>query len=194
MAKRSMKSKTKPNSDSNSKKSTAKQVGTDIILLILRDHKPLKALLKTMKDEKPTYQQKRAAFEKFEPLLMSHAKPEEETWYKMMKSEDESRIQGLEGDVEHGLASQLCEELKATDDQDLFMAKVKVLAELVEHHIEEEEEEMLPDYKKDSTMEERTALGQKYSKMQESLKDQDESSPLIEKGGGLNRNSPNPNL
>jgi hemerythrin superfamily protein len=147
-----------------SKKSQKIEAGADIIELILRDHKPLKALIKTMKSERATYRQKKAAFNEFAPTLIAHAKPEERTWYKNMKSQDDMKVEGLEGDVEHGLADQLCRELKRTKDNDMFEAKVKVLAELVEHHIEEEEEDMLPSFKRKSTKEERAKLGLIYEK------------------------------
>ena len=39
---------------------------------------------------------------------------------------------------------------------------MKVLAELVEHHIEEEESDLLPDFKKRSEKEERIALGAEF--------------------------------
>lgn len=50
-------------------------------------------------------------------------------------------VEGIEGDTEHHLADMLVEQLKTETDEDTFVAKVKVLAEMVEHHIEEEEEE-----------------------------------------------------
>jgi hemerythrin superfamily protein len=134
----------------------------DIITLILNDHKPLKKMIKTLKSEKVKLAKKKEVFEEFAPTLIAHAKPEEKSWYPNLKTEHDMAVEGTEGDVEHGLADQLCEELKSTTDHDLFMAKVKVLAELVEHHIEEEEEELLPTYRKDSTIEEREKVGQKY--------------------------------
>jgi len=151
------------------KKTTQSQNPEDIIQLILNDHLPLKALIEVMKDDEAEYPEKLAAFEEFAPTLVAHAKPEEKTWYVDMKKDDEMVVEGLEGDVEHGLADQLCEELKRTDDEDMFMAKVKVLAELVEHHIEEEEEEMLPEYKKNSTLEERIELGMLYLQFQSEI-------------------------
>lgn len=146
----------------------------DIINLILQDHKPLKDLIEVMKDEDVEYAEKKAAFMQFAPKLVAHAKPEEKTWYVNMKEENDMKVEGLEGDVEHALADQLCEELKHTDDKDMFMAKVKVLAELVEHHIEEEEEDMLPDFKKQSTIEERVELGIKYLAFQAEIEEHGE--------------------
>ena len=138
----------------------------DIIQLILKDHKPLKAMIKIMKSEKGTLAQKKATFEKFAPTLIAHAKPEEKTWYVSMKVTHDMGVEGTEGDVEHGLADQLCTELKATTDHDMFMAKIKVLAELVEHHVEEEESVLLPKFRRASSREERRELGQKYLNLQ----------------------------
>jgi hemerythrin superfamily protein len=140
---------------------------TDIIKLILRDHKPLKRLIRTMKSEEATLPQKKAAFKEFALALIAHAKPEEQTWYKEMKADKKLITEGLEGDVEHGLADQLVKELKRTTNNDMFKAKVKVLAELVEHHIEEEEEDMLPSFKHASKKEERQELGKKYESLRQ---------------------------
>ena len=121
---------------------------TDIVNLILEDHKPLKELIKVMKDSETTPEERFATFKEFAPTLVAHAKPEEEVLYKQMKKNPELLEETYEGEVEHQIADQLVEEIKRTEDVELRSARIKVLAELVEHHIEEEEEELLPDYKK----------------------------------------------
>jgi hemerythrin superfamily protein len=151
--------------NSKKKNKSGETSNIDLIELILRDHKSIKALIKIMKSEDATLAKKKSAFEKFAPTLVAHAKPEEKTWYKKMKLKDDMKLEGLEGDIEHGLADQLCKELKRTKDKDMFKAKLKVLAELVEHHIKEEEEEMLPAYRSHSTQDERAQLGEYYEKM-----------------------------
>lgn len=138
----------------------------DLIQLILEDHKALKTLIKTLKDSEVELSERQDAFEEFAPLLVTHAKPEEETLYVAMKQDEiDMREDGFEGDVEHAIADQLLEEIKRTDDEDLWSARVKVLAELVEHHIEEEEEEMLPDFRKETELEERVTLGEKFRQL-----------------------------
>ncbi len=134
----------------------------DIIDLILEEHKPLKELIEIMKDSDKPLEERQDAFEQFGPTLQAHAKPEEQAWYVYMKDNDVQRMEGFEGDVEHGLADQLCEEIKRTTDEDLWSARVKVVAELVEHHIEEEEEEILPEFKKNSTPDVRERIGAQY--------------------------------
>lgn len=144
------------------KKKSPRTASDDIVKLILDDHKPLKQLIKVMKNTDKGAAERKRAFETFAPLLLAHAKPEEQALYEHMKGGPDMRTEAFEGDVEHTLADQLVEQVKLTDDEDLWSARVKVLAELVEHHIEEEEEEMLPDFRKETDSEERVVLGQKY--------------------------------
>ncbi len=131
----------------------------DIVDLILEDHKPLKELIEVMKDTDNSLAERKSAYEEFAPLLAKHAKPEEQILYVHMKRDKRLRTEGFEGDVEHVLAEQLVDETKNTADEELWSARVKVLAELVEHHIEEEEEELLPKFRKFSTREDRVAMG-----------------------------------
>lgn len=140
----------------------------DILSIIERDHKPLKKLIKTMKDSEASLPDLRKAFSEFAPLLLNHAKPEEKALYVPMKERDaDIRTEGFEGDTEHHIADSLVEEIKATTDKDEWRAKVKVLAELVEHHIEEEEEEMFKEIRKEFDLEERVAMGVEYTRLYE---------------------------
>ncbi len=134
----------------------------DIVDLILEDHKPLKELIEVMKDTDNSLADRKSAYKEFAPLLARHAKPEEQILYVHMKRDKRLRTEGFEGDVEHILAEQLVDETKNTADEELWSARVKVLAELVEHHIEEEEEELLPKFRKFSTKEDRVAMGIEY--------------------------------
>lgn len=116
---------------------------SDIIEFILRDHKPLKQLIEILKDTNIERSKKEALYEEFVPLLLAHAKAEENSLYMQMKYIIGLRRQGYEGDTEHSIAEKLINEINGAADDDVWSAKVKVLAELVEHHIEEEEKEML---------------------------------------------------
>jgi hypothetical protein len=147
---------------SSKKKSNDAAFETDIVNIILEDHKPLKELIEIMKDSEKPYAQRLAAYREFAPTLIAHAKPEEEILYTFMKGNEELKEAGCEGEVEHILADQLVEEIKRTDDEDMQSAKIKVLAELVEHHIEEEEEELLPDFEKEANAATRSRMGNRF--------------------------------
>lgn len=139
----------------------------DILSVIKEDHKPLKELIAVMKDsEGKSFSERKQAFMEFAPLLMTHAKAEEKALYEFMKTKSELKQAAFEGDTEHMMADQLCEEIKRTTGEDEMSAKIKVLAEAVEHHIEEEENEIFPDVKKNVEASKLVALTQTYIAVQ----------------------------
>jgi len=145
------------------------QTTGDIVDLILEDHKPLKELIKILKNDDADMEDRVMAFEQFAPLLISHAKPEEESLYNFMKEDDELRVEGMEGETEHEIADRLINEIYETDNKYLWSAKVKVLAELVEHHIKVEEKTFLPDLKKYSTESDRMEIGKQFLELKNTL-------------------------
>ncbi len=151
------------------KMSQNQQAAGDIIDLILEDHRPLKELIKKLKNSDVDPVDKMVAFEEFSSLLMVHSKPEEQSLYIFMKEEDELKQEGMEGDVEHALADKLILEIKSETDPTMWSAKVKVLADIVEHHIKEEEENFLPDFKRESSAEERMELGEKFLELKSTI-------------------------
>jgi hemerythrin-like domain-containing protein len=119
------------------------------IELIKDDHKKVKGLFREYEaagDRAHAKKQKIADQALIE--LFIHAKIEEEIFYpavqaKGTKEEKELVAEGIE---EHHVVEMLMKELtELTTKDDTFDAKFKVLVENVEHHIEEEEGEMLPD-------------------------------------------------
>ncbi len=143
------------------------QQKSDIVDLILNDHKSLKGLIEVMKNPEKSQEERYAAFEEFAELLLIHARTEEEVLYSRMKEDEELIEYAFEGDVEHNLADILVEEINVTSDEDMRAAQIKVLAELVEHHIEEEENEILPEFKKLCKFSERKELGDQFVKFQQ---------------------------
>jgi len=169
------------NTYANETKNQSKNISEDIIDMILEDHKPIKKHIKILKDLEVDIDERKETFESFASQLDAHAQSEERTLYEFMKKEDDLLEEALEGDVEHGLAKQLIEELKDSDDDAMWSAKAKVLAEMVEHHIEEEEEDIIPDFRKHSEKSERSQLGQEYMDLKLEL----ESGDGVEVGNGV---------
>lgn len=134
----------------------------DIIQMILDDHKPLKRCIEVLRNSEMNLSSRRAAFNEFAPLLLMHAKAEEVVLYAFEKTEVDMREDAFEGVVEHALAENLIEDVKQSVDKDVWSAKVKVLAELVEHHIKEEETELFPELKKEASMDNLVRLGDEY--------------------------------
>lgn len=148
---------------SRARGSQAQTSKDDIVKLILLDHAPLKRLIAILKDSELTIRTRRRAFDQFAPLLLVHAHAEQESFYTFLKDENrELRVHGLEGEVEHALAEYLIDEVKMAEDAGVWSARAKVLADLVEHHIEEEETEIIPDFKKEVDIEDRVLIGKQY--------------------------------
>lgn len=83
-------------------------------------------------------------------MLKVHTALEEELLYPGARDalgEDEDMVD--EAEVEHGSAKQLIADLERMKTNDpLYDAKFKVLGEYIEHHVEEEEDEMFPKLRK----------------------------------------------
>jgi hemerythrin superfamily protein len=154
---------------------SARSNANDIIKLILTDHKPLKRLVKILGNESRSVGERQKAFAEFAPLLIAHSEPEEQSLYNAMKDQEKLRREAYTGDVEHEIADQLIQEAKRANEIDLWSAKVKVLAELVERHLKEEEEKFLPHFKKFSDAQERAMLGQDYLRLRKAV--------MVEGGG-----------
>lgn len=138
----------------------------DITSLILQDHKPIKELILTLKNPEISFAKKQPAFLEFEKVLTSHAKAEEESLYSEIKQVDLLCVLGIEGDIEHEIAVRLMEEINDSySDQDTWMAKVKVLADVVDHHLIEEERETLKKARKEFSMDKRIEMGEMYLRL-----------------------------
>lgn len=170
MAKQKAKVKTQARSAkkvSTRKKSVKADSSQDIIKLILADHKPLKSLIKILKDSDKGLSARKEALDEFAPLLINHAQSEERALYSFMERHEDLREESFEGEVEHELAELMLESISSEKNEHMWSAKVKVLAELVEHHLKEEEDESLPDVRKMTTPEQRLEMGAKYIEFKE---------------------------
>jgi len=150
----------------------------DVIQLILRDHQPLKKLIQTLKKSEIERAEKEPTFEEFAGLLIIHAKAEEKSLYVEMKGTPGLRLEGFEGDNEHAIAEQLVQEINATPDDHEWSAKVKVLAESVEHHINEEEEHMLAKVAETLESSDRQKIGDLYTEIKGELESVHRPLPL----------------
>lgn len=112
---------------------------------------------------------KRGLFEEIANKLAVHAAIEEKHFYPALKSED-TEDQLLEAVEEHLQAKRLIADLLALDPSDeSFDAKMKVLKEEIEHHVEEEETELFAEAEDLLDEETLDALEQEMMATQEEL-------------------------
>ena len=143
--------------------------------LLKADHERVKAILTQLSESTERGVKKRTdLLAKLEMEITIHTRLEEEILYPAFKEAGgkEQDIMYYEAKEEHRTVDALVlPDLKKTDPGSLeFSGRVKVVKELLEHHIEEEEEEMFPQAKKllgNATLEE---LGAQMEKMKAQYK------------------------
>jgi hypothetical protein len=114
-----------------------------VIEMLKEDHQKVKNLFEQFESTEGSEAAEIAATAIME--LEIHAELEEKLIYPAIREEIEEDDMMNEAVEEHHLVHVLIKELKKLKPADeIFEAKFKVLGELVKHHIEEEEGEMLP--------------------------------------------------
>jgi len=129
----------------------AGRAGNDAIAMLAADHKKVKAMFKEFKSlkEEGTGEEKVALVKEICDALTVHAVIEEEIFYPAVRAAIEDRDLMDEALVEHAGAKEIIAQLRQMDpDDDLYDAKVTVLGEQIDHHVEEEEGEMFPKARK----------------------------------------------
>ena len=141
----------------------------DAIALLTDDHKKVKELFEKFEklSDRSKVNKKKIADQICLELTV-HAQVEEEIFYPAVREPIKDEDLMDEAVVEHASAKELIAQISEMDPgDDLYDAKVKVLSEQIEHHVEEEEGEMFPKVRK--TKVDLVALGEEMAARKEQL-------------------------
>jgi len=131
---------------------TARAAKTDATALLQRDHADVRKLFKQyekLADAEADGEERQALAEQICDMLTVHATIEEEIFYPAAREAEVESDLLDEAEVEHASAKDLIAQIKAMGpDEELYDAKVKVLGEYINHHVQEEEGEMFPKCRK----------------------------------------------
>lgn len=134
-----------------------------------KDHAEVKQLLEQIL-EKSEGEERKRLFNEMAEALIAHSHAEDKVFYSALKKKGEQEEElALEGEEEHGLVEQLIQQLKRARrvDSPSWHARCKVLKDLVEHHVEEEESEFFETARKDFGKDELEAMGQKFEQLKQ---------------------------
>ena len=139
----------------------------DAIKLLENDHRRLEALLQQGQEMSAGATSSRTRLlDTLTAELLVHEDLEEKLLYPALKVHAEAKEIVLEGYQEHHVADVLLNELHAlAADDERWGAKFKVLKENLEHHIEEEEDEMFRIARSVLSREAREQLGERMQAM-----------------------------
>jgi hemerythrin superfamily protein len=118
------------------------EIAVNALELMKADHDRMKDLLEEALDaDEP--RERVELLHKIRAELMAHERMEEDVFYPALRSNADAKQIVLEGYEEHHVVDLILDELLDTpEESDEWKAKLKVLQENIEHHIEEEEGEM----------------------------------------------------
>ena len=152
---------------------TGEEPQVDLLDTLKEEHEEVAALLQKLVDGKSTAE-RNSLLKKIKAALVPHVRAEEKVLYNaILAVKDKAANQdGEEGYMEHGLADKMLAKLgKITNAMSPeFGAAAKVLKELVQHHVKEEENAVWSDAKKHFSSDERKLMNQKYLRLKPTIK------------------------
>lgn len=137
---------------------------TDILDTLHAEHEEVQDLLKELNDSEKAAEQK-ALVAKIKQALIPHSKAEEQVVYDRVAAlkGEKPKIDGAEGYSEHALATATLKSLDTLQpNTPEFKANAKVLKELIEHHVKEEERNIWSDVKENFSGEQREEMNREF--------------------------------
>ena len=137
---------------------------TDIYQAIKDDHDKARELMGRIMDTSNRAEKTRHdLFEEFKLDLWAHHKIEEAVFYSKLRKAKQTKADAHEALSEHHSANALIEELDSMPkDNDAWIGKFSALKDMVEHHMDEEEDEVFPEAKDVIRGKEAEELGDRF--------------------------------
>ncbi len=143
----------------------ADNAGNDILDTLKQDHEDVAEMLERLVESTGAAERK-SLLASIKTALVPHLRAEEKIVYNAILAlrGKEQKTHGEEGFIEHGLGDTMLASLGKIKDtmSPEFSAGAKVLKELIEHHVEEEEKNIWADVKDHFSDEDRLAMNKKF--------------------------------
>jgi hemerythrin-like domain-containing protein len=148
-----------------------KETGMNAISLLEEDHRKMKKLLAELESTTERgVKTREELFGKVKEELTVHETIEEEILYPALKEHPKTKEIALEAYEEHHVVDMVMAEIEGVPYEDeTWGAKFKVMKENIEHHIEEEENEMFEQARQVFDPDELEALGERMSARKEQM-------------------------
>ena len=148
------------------------------IKMLKQQHREVSKLFKQLEGSRSD-EKRQSTFEEIADALAVHAAIEERHFYPAVKRQQTEDIL-LESVEEHLQIKRVIADLLDLDPSDAsFAAKVKVLQDDVEHHVEEEEKDLFPKVKKLLDAEELASIAAEMQEMQAELEGEGDPRQMV---------------
>jgi hypothetical protein len=140
----------------------------DIYQILKKEHEEVQDMLDQQIEKKMSGRADYQVMKEIEQQLSIHLTGEEKLFYPQLTKSNESKEEAFEAYEEHHVARLTLDELmKMSHDDERWLAKLKVLKELVDHHVQEEERNLFKVAKKVISSDQAKEIGQKYQQEKE---------------------------
>src|SRR5215203_1343113 len=164
------------------------QCRMDAFELLKADHRKVEELFEEL--ESASGKTKIGVFNQIKTELELHTQLEEKIFYPALEKPSETHDLTLEAYEEHDVVKKLLRELsRAKTPNEEWEAKAKVLQENVEHHVEEEENELFPKADKALSDTDIEALGEQMETEKERKQRGASKSSSKKKSAGANKSA-----
>ena len=146
--------------------------GLDILDTLQSEHDEVQELLAKLVRSENGREQK-SLLAKIKAALVPHTKAEEKVVYDAVLALKgvPAKVDGNEGYIEHGLASETLKKLdQLTANTPQFKAAAKVLKELIEHHVKEEESNIWARVRDNFSAEQRAQMNRDFLLVKKKVK------------------------
>ncbi|HEY2070651.1 MAG TPA: hemerythrin domain-containing protein [Rhizomicrobium sp.] len=145
----------------------------DVLDTLKQEHDAVKALLKQLVDAE-TSASRKALLKKIKAALVPHERAEEKVVYNAIIAlkGKEPKVNGEEGYIEHSLGDRTLTNLTKISNamSPEFTAGAKVLKELIEHHVEEEERNVWKDVRENFSSDDRAEMDREFKMAKKKVK------------------------
>lgn len=144
---------------------TGEEPQVDLLDTLKEEHEMVQQLLaKLVESDKAA--ERRSVLRQIKTDLVPHLRAEQKVLYDALIAgrDKDARQDGEEGYIEHSLAQKMLAQLEKIDNpiSSEFGATAKVLKDLVEHHVREEESNVWSDARDHFSSDERKLMNQRY--------------------------------
>jgi hypothetical protein len=144
--------------------STVPHPTTGVVPLLLKDHKAMRALIKKVRSKRATPAAVKRSFHLLEMLVQSHMASEEVALLDHLKTHPKFEDHARESWEEHRIHEQILRGIHALSDLNRVLTQMKIFCEILEDHLDEEEQDLFPQYKEYFALSTRKKAGRKFLK------------------------------
>jgi len=145
----------------------------DILSSLKKDHDEVKSMLESLQAASSAAE-RRSLVKRIKAALVPHNKAEEKVVYGALLAMKDKEVQtdGHEGHLEHEIATKTLQRLEKMESPTSpeHLATAKVLKELVEHHIQEEEDSIWDDVREHFDEEQRQRMNAAFESAKTKIK------------------------